>query len=135
MLKVKNKSDIDLSDRFNGQDYHFPKGGSVALNEEAARHIFGFGDPDKTPYLIRQGWMKRSDEYGAAMRILSGFAFSAIDLPDEGELQQDEQGLAPLHLGAVEETASDGAVESSVPIPTKKRSVLSQLSGSQLSGA
>jgi hypothetical protein len=133
MLKVTNKSDIDFADRFDGNDYSFPKGSTVAISEDAARHIFGFGEPEKTPCLVRLGWMKSSREYDEAMKIMSGFVFSVGDTLNDGEIQQNEQGLAPLHLGAAEEAASDGAVESAVPIPPARkgrgRSVLAQLSG------
>jgi hypothetical protein len=133
MLKVTNKSEIDLSDRFNGQDYSFPKGKTVSISEDAARHIFGFGDAEKVSYLVRLGWMKTNAEYDVAMRLMGGFVFSVGAEPMDGEIQQEGQGLAPLQFGAAEEAGSDGSVESAVPIPPAKRgkgrSVLAQLSG------
>lgn len=138
MLKVRNNSDIDLQDRHNGTDYLFPRGESVTVDDEVARHVFGFGDADKAPYLTRLGWMKSNLEYDQAMQRLGKFTFSDASVPDADELrQQQEQGLAPLQVGAGEENATDGALESSVPIPPKqaggrgKRSVVSQLSGEQ----
>ena len=133
MLKVKNRSDADLQDRYNGTDYPFPKGQSVAVDEEVARHIFGFGDADKIPYLSRLGWMRSNQEYEMGMERLALFTFSDAGEIDPDEIQPQEQGLAPLQLGADEEAVTDGSVESSVPLPSKgagkKRSVLSQLAG------
>ncbi len=132
MLKVTNRNSFDLVDRFNGEDFTFPKGGSSIVSEDAARHIFGFGAPDKAPYLTRLGWMKNSLQYDEAMAMMAGFVFSDANEPDPEELQQNEQGIAPLQLGADAEAVSDGTVKASVPIPRsrgKGRSVLAQLSG------
>lgn len=133
-IKVRNNSDIDLHDRYNGTDYSFPKGKSVIVEDEVARHVFGFGDAEKAHYLTRLGWMKTNLEYDQAMKRLGQFTFSDASVPDADEIQpKQEQGLAPLQVGAEEETSTDGEVESSVPIPpkgaAKKRSILSQLSG------
>lgn len=130
MLRVTNNSDRDLTDMFDGNTYNFPRGASVLISENAAKHIFGFGEGDKTPYLARQGWMRQSIQYEDAMKTLSGFVFSDGDVPEAPA--PIEQGLAPLHLVAAEEAASDGAVESAVPIPPARgrgRNVLQQLSG------
>ena len=133
MLKVTNRSAIHLDDRFDGVDYSFPKGSTVAINEDAARHIFGFGEPEKTTNLVRLGWMKSNKEYEDAMAIMAGFVFSVGNEPIDGEIQTEGQGLAPLQIGSADKAASDGAVESAVPIPPRKRgkgrSVLAQLSG------
>ena len=77
MLKVTNKSGEEFSDRFDGHDYSFPKGSTVSINEDAARHIFGFGEGDKTPYLVRLGWMRSNREYDMAMQTMAGFVFSS----------------------------------------------------------
>ena len=134
MLKVKNRSDADLQDRFNGVDYLFEKGQSTVIDEEVAKHIFGFGDADKVPYLTRLGWMRSNLEREQGMQRLALFTFSDEQEIDPDEIQpQKEQGLAPLQSGAAEEAATDGEVESAVPIPTKgagkKRSILEQIGG------
>jgi hypothetical protein len=142
MLKITNGNAFDLTDRFDGTDYSFPAGGTAFITDDAARHIFGFGAPDKAPYLTRLGWMRTSGDYEEGMKRLNGFSFASADTPDQNELQQDEQGLAPLQPGAVEETVTDGAAESAAPTPIReapasenptppgpRRSILSQLAG------
>ena len=133
MLKVTNRNEFDLHDRFNGVDYAFPKGGSTVVDEDVAKHIFGFGAPDKIPYLTRLGWMQQSRQYDEAMQKMAGFVFGSAEETEPGELAPPEQGLAPLQPGAGDEAATDGVVESSVPIPArggkKGRSVLAQLAG------
>ena len=93
MLQVTNNNTFDLSDRYDGQDFTFPAGSTVALGEDAARHIFGFGEADKTPFLARQGWVRNSGEIEAGMAKLSGFSFSSMDIPMQGEVivQEDEE--------------------------------------------
>ena len=140
MLKVTNKGTVALHDRYNGQDFGFAPGASVIIGEDAARHIFGVGEGDKIPTLVRLGWMSTNCDYEEAMRRLSDFVFSSADAPDPGEVQQpvaepepkQEQGLAPLQSGTPVESSTDGGVDSGVPIPPVakgKRSVLDTLGG------
>mgnify|MGYP003385337456 CR=1 FL=1 len=134
MLKVTNTGAFDLIDRFAGEDYVFPAGKSLEISEDAARHIFGFGDHEKRPYLVRLGWLKFSQDYDDAMQKMGAFVFGASGPEVEEDLSEaeNEQGLAPLQIGAGEEAATDGVVESSVPIPPptgKGRSILEQLQG------
>lgn len=136
MLRVTNNGDFDLNDRYNGIDYAFPKGESVLVIDEVAKHIFGFGAGDKTRSLVRLGWLKHSGEMQTAMEKLGRFSFSFVDELDAGVSQSTEQGLAPLQIGSGDEAPTDGGVESSVPIPQPRRkgrrgrAVLEQLSGS-----
>jgi hypothetical protein len=132
VLKVKNRSDADLQDRFDGVDYLFEKGKSTLIDEQVATHIFGFGMENKIPYLTRLGWMRNNLEFEQGMERLALFTFSDEQDVDPDEIQpQAEQGLAPLQSGAAEEIATDGAVESAVPIPSRgrRRSILEQIGG------
>lgn len=76
MIYVTNKGAHALIDHFDGQPYEFPPDTCIGIPEEVAKHIFGYGDDDKIPYLARQGWMKMNTDYDAAMKRLSEFAFS-----------------------------------------------------------
>lgn len=69
---VKNENDFDHADRFDGEDYFFPKGERITIPVVAARHMLGLGDPDKTETLIRLGWANHED--GA--RKLANFVFT-----------------------------------------------------------
>ena len=62
MIFVTNKNDFQHADRYDGTDYLFPPHQAVALSEEAAAHMFGFGQPDKGPVLARLGWAFHYDE-------------------------------------------------------------------------
>jgi hypothetical protein len=123
MLRVQNNTGNDLTDRYNGTDYTFPAGASVALDENAAQHIFGFGDADKVPYLVRQGWMRTTGEYESAMRILSGFAFSAYEIPIPGEIVQKP---IPQQIAEAEEEEDSTPKEASPP-KASRGSILDKL--------
>jgi hypothetical protein len=61
MLFCTNKNDFTHEDRYNGQLYQFPPNEKVAVSEEAAVHMFGLGEKDKTSTLHRLGWALRYD--------------------------------------------------------------------------
>ena|ERR1017187_3930508 len=119
MLTVTNGNDFNFAGRFNGIDFSFPSGKTTALPEDAAKHIFGVGLPDKTDVLVRHGWMQTGAGLPAAMSILNKFSFNVADQVQAGEIievelpadEEPEQGSAPLQTGsAVEAAAPDGAV-------------------------
>jgi len=62
MIFVTNKNEFDHIDRYNGQDYVFPVGEAVPLDEAAAHHMLGYGTGDKTETLVRLGWATKFDE-------------------------------------------------------------------------
>ena len=84
---VCNNGALPFSDSFDGTTFHFEPGKPVELPEIAAKHIFGYGDDDKEPYLIRLGWMKMSNQFEAAMQKLGEFSFS-------------KESVKPVHLSA-----------------------------------
>lgn len=84
---VRNNSQDSLSDGFDGVKYDFIPGKEIELPEEAAKHIFGYGDDNKEPYLVRLGWMKMSNEFKSGMDKLSKFSFS-------------KEPSKPVHLSA-----------------------------------
>jgi len=53
MVWVTNKGASTLKDRHFGVDYEFRQNAPVEVPESAARHIFGYGDDKKEPYLVR----------------------------------------------------------------------------------
>ena len=75
-LFVRNNGDHQLVDSFNGTTYDFAVGKEVEIPETAAKHIFGYGDDNKEPYLVRLGWMKMNTDYPVAMERLGKFSFS-----------------------------------------------------------
>jgi hypothetical protein len=75
-LFVRNNGDDRLVDSFNGTAFDFTPGKEVEIPELAAKHIFGYDDDNKEPYLVRLGWMKMNTDFPLAMERLSKFSFS-----------------------------------------------------------
>ena len=73
---VRNNGPHVLNDSFNGVSYAFEPGKEIEVPEVAAKHIFGYGDDNKEPYLVRLGWMKMSNQFNLAMEKLMEFSFS-----------------------------------------------------------
>ena len=69
---VTNTNDFDYQDRFDGQDYYFPRGERVTVPMIAAQHMFGLGRADKTENLVRAGWANTSD----GVQKLARFVFT-----------------------------------------------------------
>lgn len=79
-ILVTNRNAETLRDRYDGVDYVFAPNETVAIPEEAARHIFGYGDPDIRRVLLRQGWMKSTTEERAALTRLGNFKIEAATM-------------------------------------------------------
>ena len=75
MLRVTNKNKFVLTDRYDGIAYTFKPNEPVVIEEDAARHFFGYGLVDKVPFLVRQGWFNSSDKTEEAMKKLNNFMF------------------------------------------------------------
>lgn len=80
MVKVINKHNVRFRDRFDGKDYVFEPNDAVIMSEDAARHIFGYGDPNKLPYLSRIGVLTSTQVDGTggtreALKWLDRFEF------------------------------------------------------------
>jgi hypothetical protein len=82
MVYVTNRSDKEHEDGFAGVRYTFPPGESVQVPEEAARHIFGYGEEDKEPHLARLGWIRLKTELPEGLKRLEQFQIT-VDLPKE----------------------------------------------------
>lgn len=83
MIKVTNKHPVRFRDRYDGRDYVFEPNESVIMGEDAAKHIFGYGDPNKAPYLTRVGKQTTSAVEGQgglkeAMKWLERFEFKEM---------------------------------------------------------
>ena len=84
---VRNNGENKFTDSFNGTVYEFLPSKELEIPEIAAKHIFGYGDDNKEPYLVRLGWMKMSNEFDVAMKKLGTFSFS-------------KEPSKPVHLSA-----------------------------------
>ena len=76
---VTNKSDIELTDGWNGVVYEFKKDTTVELPFEIARHIFGVGmtDKEKEEKLARLGWIQSRAELKKGLEMLEKFEISS----------------------------------------------------------
>jgi len=86
---VTNNSDKKLKDGYAGVFYTFLKGETVELPIEVARHIFGYGDENKEPYLARLGWIITANDLEKGLDILSQWDFSS-------ESPKKNQSISPL---------------------------------------
>lgn len=89
MIYVTNHTQEPLKDGFGGVFYDFLPGKTVELSEEAARHIFGYNDPNKAPYLARLGWVKSTKEMQDGLDRLAQWDLST-------EPPKKNQSLSPL---------------------------------------
>src|ERR1700758_675691 len=87
-LYIANKGEFEFpngakefSDRYDGEDFVFPVGEAVPVPMEAARHIFGYGEADKSRALRRQGVLAHSTDKGKANKWLDNFAFELVQPP------------------------------------------------------
>lgn len=87
---VTNGNDFDHQDRYNGEDFFFPKGERVTVPIIAAAHMFGLGNADKTETLVRLGWANDNE----GVKKLASFVFTQgvmVEAPLD-----DKQALLPL---------------------------------------
>ena len=86
---VTNNSDKKLTDGYAGVFYEFKKGETVEIPLDVARHVFGYGEDDKEPYLARLGWVISRNDLEKGLEILSQWEFST-------EAPKKNQSLSPL---------------------------------------
>jgi hypothetical protein len=76
MVFVTNNTDAAFEDGYAGEVYKFLPGKPLEISVEAARHIFGYEDANKEPYLIRLGWTMTRMDMEAALEKLSKFVIT-----------------------------------------------------------
>lgn len=91
MIGVKNNLEETVESRYDGQDYQFKPGVTVALADEAATHIFGYGLDDKSRALIRLGWLANSTAMKDALEKLDNIQFFA-----EAKVVFDEPAVSDI---------------------------------------
>jgi hypothetical protein len=73
---VTSRRDETFEDGYAGIRYAFVPGKTVEIPVEAARHIFGYGDADKEPYLARLGWIRTKNDLPEGVKLLNLFEIS-----------------------------------------------------------
>ena len=89
VIFVTNNSDKVWKDGYAGKFYTFGKGETVEVPIEVAKHVFGYGDDNKEPYLARLGWITTSNDLDKGLELLSKWEFST-------EPPKKNQSLSPL---------------------------------------
>ena len=67
---VTNHTDKTHKDGYGGVFYVFEPNKTVEIPVEVARHIFGYGEDNKEPYLARLGWIVTSNDLDKGLEIL-----------------------------------------------------------------
>jgi len=81
MIGVKNTSSERLVAKYDGEEFVFEANGSAVrpISEDAARHIFGYGEKDKKRALLRLGWVPNGANIEHAIERLGKFQFLAVE--------------------------------------------------------
>lgn len=86
---VTNRRDEEFEDGYAGVRYTFEPGKPTMIPIEAARHIFGYEDDNKEPYLVRLGWIKTRNDLKEGIKLLKLF-----EIKKEGP--RDHDSLSPV---------------------------------------
>lgn len=97
VVYVTNDDEQTFAAEYCATEYTFKTGATTALPLAAARHIFGYGDDNKMPYLIRLGWVRLNTEYDKGLERLAKISFSA-EPPSKGRSLPSAVGVVPLHV-------------------------------------
>jgi hypothetical protein len=72
-VTVTNTTETELVDHFDGVAYTFPPKKAVQVPNDVARHILGYGNPDKQDNVVRLGWAQFNTEVPKALARLARF--------------------------------------------------------------
>jgi len=98
LVYVTNTTDKELVSEFNYEEYKFPAGKTVALSPNAAKHIFGYGQENKEPYLARLGFIRLHSELEQALEKLAKFEISTEAPVEKNRSLPSAVGVVPLHV-------------------------------------
>lgn len=98
LVYVTNHSDKKLDFVYAYENYEFPVGKTVALSPKAAKHIFGYGDKDKEPYLARLGWIRLHSELEQGLERLEKFEITEQPPVEKDRSLPSAVGVVPLHV-------------------------------------
>jgi len=97
VIYVTNRGDTKLRDGFAGTFYEFKKDETVEIPLDAAKHIFGYMNPNKEPYLARLGWIRSIAELDKGLEKLAEFELSE-QAPEMNRSLPSAVGVVPLHV-------------------------------------
>ena len=98
---VTNQNDFRHSDRFDGEDFIFPSREKVLIPVDAAIHMFGYQQADKSETLVRLGWAMKYDataktfvEDAEGVRKLANFVFEEAVMVSRSSLERKQPEIA-----------------------------------------
>jgi len=97
VVYVTNTGDTKLRDGCGGIFYDFPKNETVEIPLEAAKHIFGYMNPNKEPFLSRLGWVRSFAEIDKGYEKLQEFKISEQP-PEQNRSLPSAVGVVALHV-------------------------------------
>jgi SpoVK/Ycf46/Vps4 family AAA+-type ATPase len=97
-VAVTNASDAELVGYFDSQKYVFPKGKTVTVENNVARHILGYDMDEKAKeqVVVMHGWCRKSDDLPRALSRLKRFRFE----PDEETHRSTSPAAARVPLNS-----------------------------------
>ena len=94
---VTNRSDTVLRDGYGGVFYEFVKDKPVEVPLHVAQHVFGYGSPNKEPFLSRLGWIKSHAELKTGLELLAQFDISEQQ-PEQNRSLPSAVSVVPLRV-------------------------------------
>jgi len=98
LVYVTNNSDKELVSEYSYTEYKFPVGKTVAVPHNAAKHIFGYGQENKEPYLARLGFVRLHSELEQGLEKLLQFEISTEAPVEKNRSLPSAVGVVPLHV-------------------------------------
>lgn len=72
-VTVTNTGKEELVDSYNGEVFRFAPGKTVTIPALVANHIFGWGEENKEPHLVRLGWVVTRNDLKKGLERLAKF--------------------------------------------------------------
>ena len=94
---VTNRSNTVLRDGYGGVFYDFVKDQTVEIPLHVAQHVFGYGKPDKEPFLSRLGWIKSHADLKTGLELLAQFDISEQQ-PEQNRSLPSAVSVVPLRI-------------------------------------
>lgn len=89
---VTNRWERDIAFTYAFKPYLFPLGETVEVPMEAARHIFGYGEQDKEPYMAQLALIRTRNDIPDGLKALA-----KIDIAEQPP--RKEHSLSPVLQG------------------------------------